>query len=215
MQCNGITLHVHTQGDTSAPPLLLLHGNGEDHTIFDAAMPALAQRYFVIAPDSRGHGASQAVERYRYADMAQDMAELLRTLDARNATVFGFSDGGIVALLLAMKEPSRLSRVIAAGANAHPAGVTPACWWETLGGYLRTRDGKLRMMLTQPHITGRALSRIRVPALILCGEHDVIRAAHTRRLALLIPGARMRVLQGEDHGSYIIGSDRFIQAAEL
>lgn len=215
MVCNGMRLFVRTAGEKTAPALLLIHGNGEDHTIFDAAVDALSVRYYVIAPDSRGHGASQTVKRYRYREMAQDMAALLEKLDVRQATVFGFSDGGIVALLMAMNHPQRLGRIVAAGANAHPLGVAWGCVRDVFKEWIRTRDGKLLLMLTQPMMTRRQLSNIRIPTRIIAGEHDLIRPAHTRAIARAIPGAQVHFVAGEDHGSYIVGSTKFIEPAQL
>lgn len=215
MRCNGLNLHVTLAGDRRAPALLLVHGNGEDHRIFDAAIPALSMRYFVITPDSRGHGASASVARLTYADMAEDMAALLEALSVRACTFFGFSDGGIVGLLLAIHHPQTLMRLIVAGANTHPFGVDGACYLQTLCEYLRTREDKMRLMLTQPRISRAALARVSTPTLVLAGEHDVIRPSHTRRLAMAIPGARLRIVPGEDHGSYIVNSTRFVTAAEL
>lgn len=215
MRCNGMDLYVQTQGDKGAPALLLMHGNGEDHTIFDEAIPLLAQRYFVIAPDSRGHGASQAVSRYDYTDMARDMAALLEQIGAKETTVFGFSDGGIVGLLMAIYFPQRMGRLVAAGANVKPWGVSAACYRQIGWEYMKTRDEKLRLMLTKPHIARAKLASIHMPTLILAGEHDLIRPAHTRRIALTIPGARLRIVAGEGHGSYIVHSARFISEAEL
>ena len=215
IQCNGVMLFVRTAGEKSAPALLLIHGNGEDHTIFDEAAQALKERYFVITPDSRGHGASQAVTRYSYREMARDMAALLDALDVQNVTVFGFSDGGIIALLMAIGHPQRMQRLIAAGANAHPLGVALSCVRDVARGYLKTRDGKLLLMLTQPWISRAQLSRIRMPARILAGEHDLIRPAHTRRIAQAIPGAQLHFVKDEDHDSYIVHSVRFIEEAQL
>ena len=215
IQCNGVTLFVRTAGEKSAPALLLIHGNGEDHTIFDEAAQALEGRYFVIMPDSRGYGASQPVTRYSYREMARDMAALLEALDVQNVTVFGFSDGGIIALLMAIRHPQRMQRLIAAGANTHPLGVAFSCVRDVARGYLQTHDGKLLLMLTQPWISRAQLSRIRIPARILAGEHDLIRPAHTRRMARAIPGAQVHFVQGEDHGSYIVHSVRFIEEAQL
>lgn len=215
MKCNGVELSVCTAGERSAPPLLLIHGNGEDHTIFDEAVELLSHRYFVIAPDSRGHGASQPVEKFRYREMAQDMAALLDALDVQNTAVFGFSDGGIIGLLMAIYDPQRVGRLIAAGANTHPFGVGLDCLRGVAREYLQTRDGKQLLMLTQPWISRAQLRRIRVPVCILAGEHDLIRPAHTRRMAACIPGAQMHFVPGEDHGSYIVHSVRFVSEARL
>ena len=77
-------------------PILLLHGNGEDHTIFDALIPQLEQSHTVYAIDSRGHGASNPTEDYHYSGMAEDIKELITSLEIDSPIIYGFSDGGII-----------------------------------------------------------------------------------------------------------------------
>ena len=72
---NGIKLHYEKTG--SGAPLILLHGNGESHEIFDEAIPLLAPHFTVYAVDTRGHGNSAPVPEYHYADMAQDVIALV------------------------------------------------------------------------------------------------------------------------------------------
>jgi pimeloyl-ACP methyl ester carboxylesterase len=185
------------------------------HCQNEAAAQELAQRYYVILPDSRGHGASQPVTRYSYREMAKDMAALLDALNMNGVTVFGFSDGGIIALLMAMHHPQRLRRIIAAGANAHPLGVAFSCLRDVVKEWVKTRDGKLFLMMTQPMMTRRQLGKIKLPVRIVAGEFDLIRPAHTRSIAAAIPGAQVHFVPGEDHGSYIVGSTKFITEAQL
>ena len=97
IQLNSQVLYYEKQGDGA--PLLLLHGNGEDHSIFDALLPQLTARFTVYAPDSRGCGLSSPSKEYHYTDMAADMVNLIHAIGIGRASILGFSDGGIVALL--------------------------------------------------------------------------------------------------------------------
>lgn len=104
-------------------PLLLLHGNGEDHTIFDALIPLLARTHTVYAIDSRGHGASNPTEEYSYPGMADDIAQLITSLEIPSPILYGFSDGGIIGLLLALHYPGLIQKLIISGANLNPHGM--------------------------------------------------------------------------------------------
>ncbi len=189
-------------------PLILLHGNGETHAIFDKAVPLLAERFRVYAIDSRGHGQSFPVSEYHYQDMMEDLRQFIAGLGLEKPVICGFSDGGIVALLLASQHPEVPGRIIACGANTRPDGVKKLLLtvFRILG---RLKPSPLlTLMLTEPHITPEQLGRIACPTLIAAGSKDLIRREHTEALAAAIPGARLRILPGEGHGSYIIGSEK-------
>ena len=100
-QINGIDLYYEKTG--SGRPLLLVHGNGEDHTIFDVAIEELKEHFTCYAVDSRGHGQSTPVNELHYEDMSRDMMALMDHLDLHDVLFYGFSDGGIVGLLTASR----------------------------------------------------------------------------------------------------------------
>ena len=209
LNTGSVTLHYEQAG--SGRPLILLHGNGESSAIFDAAIPLLAKRFTVYAIDSRGHGQSSPVSEYHYADMAQDVADFIRLLSLEKPVVYGFSDGGILALLLAIRHPDLVGGIIASGVNVRPDGLK---WhWLTLFRLMNLfkPDPLLRLMLTEPDITDGELRSIRCPALITAGSRDMLRQRHMRRIAEAIPGGRYLLLPGEDHGSYIVHSEKIAQ----
>ena len=111
---NGVELFYEVSG--AGRPLVMVHGNGEDHTIFDEAAEYLQQRYTCYRIDSRGHGQSSPVSELHYADMAGDVIAFLEQLDLQNVIFYGFSDGGIVGLLAAA-ESKRITTLIVSGAN--------------------------------------------------------------------------------------------------
>lgn len=203
-QINGIELYYEKQG--SGAPLLLLHGNGEDGRIFDRTAAMLAQKYTVYTIDSRCHGKSSRFVPISYDLMAEDVLALISDLKLEKPVLCGFSDGGIVALLAAIQAPLVPGAVIACGANTSPAGLKLPVRWGMAVHYFFRRDPKTKMMLTQPQITPSMLGKIQAPALVLCGAHDMIRLADSRKIASAIPGARLQVLPHEGHGSYIVHS---------
>ncbi|MCR5664810.1 MAG: alpha/beta hydrolase [Oscillospiraceae bacterium] len=184
-------------------PLVMLHGNGEDHGIFDEAAAVLEKDFRCYRLDSRGHGQSTQVSELHYADMADDLIGFLEALDLRDVVLYGFSDGGIAALLAAAR-CERVSTLIVSGANCTPQGVK--LWLRLLFRleYLLRRDAKIALMLHEPQIGEAELRAIRARTLVLAGSRDLIREAETRRIAEAIPGAELRILPGETHGSYIV-----------
>ncbi len=206
---NGVRLFYQTAG--AGRPLLLLHGNGEDSTIFDQVMAPLSERYQVFALDSRDHGKSEQTGDLSYENMAKDVAAFCEGMQLDKPVLYGFSDGGIVGLLVAAQHPDLLSRLIVSGANFHPDGLKK---WFRLScqiGYFFTRRQRVHMMLTQPQITTQMLGAITCPTLVLAGEHDLIRTAHTTALAKAIPNAALQIIKGENHGSYVVHSPKLLQ----
>ena len=205
---NGTTLYYEKTG--SGRPLVLVHGNGEDHTIFDEAVAVLRAHFTCYTPDSRGHGQSAPANELHYADMAADLIALIGALDLRDAAFYGFSDGGIVGLLASAACPA-ITSLIVSGANTSPKAVKLPLRLAIRFGYWRTRDKKLGLMLREPNISDAELASIRARTLVLAGSGDLIPEKETRHIAAAIPGAQLKILKGEDHGSYIVHSEKIAE----
>lgn len=205
---NGVSLYYEVAG--SGPAMVLLHGNGEDHTIFDRAADYLKQRFTLYLVDSRGHGGSSPVSVYHYQDMADDLAEFIRKLELDKPVILGFSDGGIVGLIYASQHPEGLSHLFSCGANTRP---------ETLKGpgmallrMRRPKDPKLIMMLTEPDITAEMLSRITVPVTVVAGSRDCVDRRDTDFIASSVRNGKVVIMARSDHSGYIVHSTRIVDA---
>lgn len=110
---NGVRIAYRDQG--VGPTLLLLHGLGAEGSCWDAQAKVLEASYRVIRPDFRGFGHSakpREAAAYSVDIFADDVGALLDALDAWPAMVVGTSMGGYMALTLALKEPTRVSRLV-------------------------------------------------------------------------------------------------------
>ena len=208
-QVNGIKLFYEKRGE--GRPIVMVHGNGEDHSIFDKAAVSLSARYAVYCVDSRCHGQSEDTSELHYADMAADMVAFMEALELDDAVFYGFSDGGIIGLMAAA-QTERITTLIVSGANTSPKAVK--LWLRALMRAARvlTKDKKILLMLNEPQITDAELASIRARTLVLAGSGDLIPEWETRHIAAAVPGAEMKILPGEDHGSYIVHS---LKIAEL
>lgn len=204
IEINGMKLFYEKQG--SGPPLILLHGNGEDHHIFDEATEALACQWTVYRPDTRGHGQSEKAEELHYSDMAQDTVDFIKAMGLDKPVLYGFSDGGITGLLVAAMEPELLSGLIISGANLQPRGMKPLYYWFFKLLSLFSQKPALILMLTEPDMRRSDLQRIQIPVYITAGEKDMIREPHTRFIAENIQNSRLIILEGEKHGTYVVHS---------
>ena len=196
---NGIEMYYEKYG--SGRPLVLVHGNSVDHTEFKDSIWLLRRHFTVYAVDSRGHGLSTKVDELHYSDMADDMVAFMEQLDLRDVVYFGHSDGAIIGLLTAMRT-DRIGLLLPGSANLTPTGVVPWLRAGVKAVYSLTKDPKMLMMLTEPNITPDELAAIRVPTVVIAGSKDVIDEKDTRLIAESIPGAKLRLLEGEGHISY-------------
>ncbi|MER5793558.1 alpha/beta hydrolase [Streptomyces sp. NPDC001980] len=120
----------------SGDPVVLLHSGYVDHRFWYRQIPALAAEYRVIAPDVRGHGSSANASRlFRWAD---DLAALLRHLDAGPAVLVGVSMGGVIATDTVLEHPELVRAVVTCGAATGDFRYTD-CWHKGLQDeYART-----------------------------------------------------------------------------
>ena len=203
---NGLDLHYAVTG--SGRPVVLLHGNGEDHHLFDTETRQLAEAgYQVFALDSRGHGANAPVAEFHYADMAEDVYAFLQALGLERPALYGHSDGGILGLLLAIRHPDALGALAISGTNLEPEGLIPDFLAECEARNAACPDPLVTLMLTEPHIDPEALRGIHIPVLTTVGEHDLVRPEEAERIAAHLPDAKLVVVPGADHGSYLAGCE--------
>jgi pimeloyl-ACP methyl ester carboxylesterase len=195
-------------------PLLLLHGNSQSISAFQQQIGELAKHYEVIAIDTRAQGKSQDLTsgNLTYDLFAADIRQLLDSLHLRKVHVVGWSDGGNTALKLALHHPAYVNRLVLMGANLFPtAEAIEPDFLQLLQRRLReatkvpeTQASQqqvrlLRLLLQEPQMTFQELHTITAPVLVLAGQHDVIREAHTRAIAQHIPKAQLKIFPGASH----------------
>lgn len=188
-------------------PLILVHGNKEDHTIFNKLTAALKSHFSIYALDSRNHGKSENTDELHYHDMADDILRFIDELQLDRPCFYGFSDGGIIGLLCCIKRRDAFEKMVISGANITTKGLKPIVRLSSKISYLFSRDKRTKMMLTEPDITAAELRRIKCPTLVLAGEFDIICEKETRQIADSIPNSTLKIIKGKGHGDYVVNSD--------
>jgi pimeloyl-ACP methyl ester carboxylesterase len=205
----------------SGSPVILVHGAMSSSEDWGNQVPALVESgRRVILIDSRGHGRStRDGQPLSYELMASDVVAVMDHLGVEKAAVVGWSDGAIIGVTMAMKNPARVARVFAFAGNTDLNGVKTispgdpliaalfdqaakayARLSETPGEFATFRDAMLRLMGTQPNYSAGDLAGIRVPVAVVHGEHDeFIKREHAEYVARSIPGATLVVLPGVSH----------------
>ncbi len=202
VQLENVNMHYVVYGD-GEQPLILIHGNGGSAKSLAEAASYLANDYTVYVIESRCHGQSSDPGTINYDLMADDVAQFIGALNLERPYIMGHSDGGIVALTLAYRYPDMPGAIISCGANTEPSKMKP---YFTIGVRINNifHPNKLNdMMLEQPHITEEQLGRIKVPAYIVAGEHDIMWLSDTVFIHNSIEGSSIAIIKGAGHSTYM------------
>ena len=220
----GVRTWYETDGPEDAEPLLLLHGGLCTNETWAAQQADFAAEYRLFLPERRAHGRTPDVEGpLSYGDMADDTVDFIETVVKGPAHLVGWSDGGIVALLVALARPDLVRKAVVIGANFRPtpeilaepsmvddmtsdgpflaalrdmyAAVSPdgADHWSVVLGKLA------EMFAVEPALTTADLSRVTAPILVLVGDDDMMTLEHTIDLYRAIPDSQLAVVPGTSH----------------
>jgi pimeloyl-ACP methyl ester carboxylesterase len=195
----------------SGSTLVFLHGGGDsgEHS-FARQLDVFSEHHHIVAPDQVGQGRTPDVPGpLSYTAMMEDTAELLRMLKLLHVDVVGFSDGGILALMLAIRHPELVRRLVISGVNIAPEGLRPEDLAELRASQIpkpTTIDEKLsHLWLTSPteaELNLGLLGKIAAPVLVISGDRDAITLEHTLTIFHALPDAELCVLPGTDHATF-------------
>lgn len=226
---NGHKIYYERIG--SGRPLVLLHGGiNSIHSSFKNQIEYFAAHREVIGIEQVGHGHTPDTDApYSYFQMAKDTADLLRSLNISNADFMGWSDGGILALLIARYNPDLVHRVVASGANTRLVGMTPEeikkirdSSPEQLAADFDKKyrdqyvavspDGEKHwpilakkiwdLWLTPLILEDKDLALIQAPTLIINGDKDLIPVEHAVEIFKALPKGQLYILPNTEHHTF-------------
>ncbi|ACG72851.1 alpha/beta hydrolase fold [Anaeromyxobacter sp. K] len=227
---NGLRIYYEIHGPAGAkgPPLVLLHGGGSSiDTSFASLLPALARHRRVIAFDQQGHGRTADLpdRPFTFEQSADDAAALLRHLGVARADLLGFSNGGTIALRVAVRHPALVRRLVVASTLVRRDGLAPQAWEAIRRGRLEDMPVELRQayLAVAPHPDQLAsfhaksarrmlefrdwpdaeVRSITVPVLVVAGDRDAVLPEHAVALTRMLPDARLAVLPATDHDGVV------------
>ncbi|MGA8117512.1 MAG: alpha/beta hydrolase [Actinocatenispora sp.] len=212
------TWHLVTgEGD----PVVLLHGAFSDASSFDGQIPAIAAAgYRVHVPERRGHGHTPDVDgALTYEVMAQDTIAYLEQEVRGRAHLVGWSDGAVVALLVARDRPDLVGRMVLIGQYYNSSGKITGGMLSQLmedeelamrllrPAYDRVSpDGPdhfptvfaktMRMIRTEPELDLAGLGGVTAPTLLMQGDWDEVLIEHSIAMVVALAEARLAVLPG-------------------
>ncbi|PWB63763.1 MAG: alpha/beta hydrolase [Deltaproteobacteria bacterium] len=231
---NGLKMYYEIYGAPNGrtPPLVLLHGGGSTiETSFGNVLPTFEKTRRVIVFEQQGHGrtADIADRPFSFEQSADDAAALLRHLKIERADFFGYSNGGSIALQIAIRHPALVRKLVVASAMFKRDGLYPEFWESmkhaSLGNmpaelreaYLKAaphpeqlqtfHDKSVRRMLEFKDMRDEDIRSIAAPTLVMVGDADVVRPEHAMEMFRLLSHAQLAVLPGTDHMAIVKRTD--------
>ena len=146
---DGLTIFYREAGAKTAPNLLLLHGFPTSSHMFRNLIPALSDRYRVVAPDLPGFGFSEAPDRkdfrYTFENLAKVIDSFTQTIGLERFSVYIFDYGAPVGLRLALAHPERITAIISQNGNAYQEGLSDG--WNPIQKYWKEPKAENRAAL--------------------------------------------------------------------
>jgi pimeloyl-ACP methyl ester carboxylesterase len=217
-------MYYEIHGSMGGVPLVLLHGGGDTiETSFGQLLPALARDRQVLAFEQQGCGRTTDIEDrpFSFEQSADDTVALLDYLHIERADLFGFSNGGSIALHVAMQRPQAVRRLIVITALMKCDWADPQFWESMKTAQLDAMPVVLReaylKVAPQPEnlesffyksrnrmrdfrdVPDHAIGSITAPTLIIGSDRDVMRPEGAVALFRLLPHAQLAILPGTEH----------------
>lgn len=223
-EVNGIMMYYEIYGE--GKPLVLIHGGGSTiQTSFGRIIPLLAKKYQLVCMELQAHGRTEDRNTpISFEQDADDVAALLKNLKIEKADIFGFSNGGMTALQLAIRHPDLCNKVVAGSILLKRDGAFKG-FWDFMNhatfsqmpvqykeafmqvtpdsARLKTMNDKCAArMINFQDFADAQLQSIQMPVLLINGDHDVATNEHIVAMSRLIPHCSLAIIPG-GHGEYI------------
>ena len=164
----------------------------------------------MYAIDTRGHGKSpRGTASFTITQFSEDLYAFMDLHGLERANILGFSDGGNIALLFALRHPERVKKLILNGANLDPKGVKASVQIPIVIGYkiasffakfsqeAKKNAEVLALMVNEPHIQAEDLEGLKVRTLVIAGTDDMIRDDHTKLISKSLPDSELAIIPGD------------------
>src|SRR5690554_1222940 len=221
IKVGNIILSYYRKGN-GKKALLLLHGNGEDATIFSEYLESVSNKYKTYAVDLRGHGKSQFGDKdFSIKTMAVDIMRFIHQKPFEKVSLVGYSDGANIAMMLAKIAPELIEKMVLISGNLYSKALSKPFYhsirlkfklYEPLrrvSKRMRLKTTKLALMLNNIGVYPEDLNKIDFPTLIVDAERDIIDKDHTALIARSIPGSKHITIKDTNHMDIIKSPELF------
>ncbi|WP_229053333.1 alpha/beta fold hydrolase [Aeromicrobium sp. Leaf350] len=208
----------------SGPSMVYLHGGFSDANEVDPVLERYAAVRHVYRPERRGHGRTADTSGpLGFEQNASDTIAFLEQVVGGPADLVGYSDGATTALIVALRRPDLVDRLVLMSGQFHHDGLLPDMFGDDpaaaaagmvqsplAGRYAEVSpdpadhfvvvvEKVLRMAMTQPTLTTDDLAAVRSRTLVLAGDDDVVAPEHSLDLYRSVPDAELAIVPGTSH----------------
>ena len=207
-------------------PLILLEGGMKSIKDFSMCIPELMKHFRVIAPDDPGQGRSEMLDTMTYDLLADYVSELIDILKLDSAYVIGWSDGGIAALILSVKRPDKIKKILVSGANYTKNGYVSRDstkkdtiqllapdfkfspedqkWADDYfvankNNWKKIINDRIVMWYQDFYFPKELFSEMKIPVMVVSGDRDMIKLEHSIEMYRLIKKGQLCILPNTSH----------------
>src|SRR5712691_8818151 len=217
---------IYYEESGAGDPLLLLHGGFGTVEDFASQTPELAKHFGVVGFERPGHGhTADNAGPFRFDTMATGTVDFIEALKLGATTLVGWSDGAIIALLVAISRPDLVKRLVCVSGlfdtNAQSPedlnwirSLTPESFRKNMAALVGRYDEvspdgpshfpvvvekTKKLWLDEPNISTEELAKISAPTIVMAADRDAIPIEHTLELFRSIKGAQLCIIPGTTH----------------
>lgn len=208
-------------------PLLMLHGGAGSISDFSKVLPDLSKQFRVITADTPGHGRSEQLDSLSYQTLADGFSKFIESLKLDSVYIIGWSDGGVVAMLMAADHPEKVKRIIVVGSQFDFSGytepvkqligsITPTMvekdWGTWVPDYIaKAPKGNnwkdfitdlIKMWNSKVFVSPEKVNKIKSRTLIVFGDRDAITIDHGIMMHQSIKGSAFAILPNTTHFAF-------------
>jgi pimeloyl-ACP methyl ester carboxylesterase len=228
---DGLPIFYEALGDGT--PIMLLHGGMGTNALWSEQFTGLSPHRRIIAPERRGHGHTPDRDGpLTYHGMAGETVGFLQTVGLGPIDMVGWSDGGMVAFLVAVHHPELVRTLTLLGCGYSSDGYVPGALEELLTAeahdeslatlaalycavspdgpeHLAVAWDKVRTLWAEPFDWSGDLAKVQAPTLVVVGDDDFISVPHANGFAQALAHGQLAVIPGTSHASPIEKPDLF------
>lgn len=218
IKVNNINIHYEVLGE--GKPIILLNGNSKNTSYMKFIGKALANEYKVYLVDRRCCGKSEMNCVLSYEESAKDIVEFIRKLNLGKTIILGHSGGGTLALYIAIKYSSIISKLIICSGVARNDIIKEPTYARIIDKLIwypgkKSNDRFVKLIKESKNLIEEDLNKIKCEALIVNGTKEIVPVDEAKYIQKNIKKSELLIIEGASHSSYMIKVDWYNKLKEF